>query len=103
MKARRGDNPAMEYVAITIVAALASLALVAVLVRRRHADEERGSSRAPRADVEPHRVRSAAEAEMEEHDIDDMLDAINRRRRQLGRRDVSEELADELMRGNWDN
>ncbi len=43
-----------------------------------------------------------AEAEIEAHDIDDMLNAIAERRRRLGRRDIGEELADELMRGTWD-
>ena len=41
-------------------------------------------------------------ADVEAHDIDDMLDAINERRQRTGRRDVGEELADEAMRGTWD-
>jgi hypothetical protein len=41
-------------------------------------------------------------ADVEEHDIDEMLDALNARRRGRGRRDVGEELADELMRQAWD-
>ncbi len=43
-----------------------------------------------------------AEADMESHDIDDMLDAINERRRRGGRRDIGEELSDELIRGDWE-
>jgi hypothetical protein len=42
-----------------------------------------------------------AEAEIEAHDIDQMLDSINEIRRRTGRRDVGEELADEAMRGTW--
>jgi hypothetical protein len=44
----------------------------------------------------------AAMSEIESHDIDDMLDGINERRRRTGRRDLGEELADELLRGTWD-
>ena len=44
----------------------------------------------------------AAMSEIESHDIDDMLDGINERRRRAGRRDVGEELADEFRRGTWD-
>jgi hypothetical protein len=43
-----------------------------------------------------------AMADVESHDVDDMLDAIAERRRRAGRRDVGEELADELLRGSWD-
>jgi hypothetical protein len=42
-----------------------------------------------------------AEAEIEAHDIDQMLDSINELRRRTGRRDVGEELADEAMRSTW--
>ena len=42
-----------------------------------------------------------AEAEIEAHDIDQMLDSINDLRRRTGRRDIGEELADEAMRGTW--
>jgi hypothetical protein len=103
MKAPRGDNPVMESAAIAIFVALTTLALLALSLRQRRAGDGRRKTRERRADLEPHRVRSAAEAEMEEHDIDDMLDAINRRRRQLGRREIGEELADELTRGTWDD
>jgi hypothetical protein len=44
-------------------------------------------------------AQAQAEAEVEEHDIDDMLAAISVYRRRAGRRDVGEELADEFMRG----
>jgi hypothetical protein len=43
-----------------------------------------------------------AMADVEAHDIDDMLDAIGERRRRRGARDVGEELADELERGTWE-
>ena len=45
-----------------------------------------------------HHGRAEAEAEIEEHDIDDMLGAIAERRRRAGRRDIGEELADGLLR-----
>jgi hypothetical protein len=41
--------------------------------------------------------------EVEDTDIDDMLDAIAELRRRNGRRAIGEELADELMRGTWDD
>jgi hypothetical protein len=43
-----------------------------------------------------------AMADIESHDVDDMLDAIAERRARTGRRGVGEEMADELMRGGWD-
>jgi hypothetical protein len=55
----------------------------------------------PRKDREIDRRR--AEAEVEGHDIDDMVAAISAYRRRAGRRDVGEELADELIRGSWGN
>jgi hypothetical protein len=41
-------------------------------------------------------------AEIDEHDIDQMLDGISERRRRSGQRDIGEELGDELMRGGWE-
>jgi hypothetical protein len=55
----------------------------------------------PRKDRAIDRRRAEAEAEIEAHDIEDMLDAISEYRRRARRRDVGEELADELMRGSW--
>jgi hypothetical protein len=101
MKAPRSDNSDMDPVAIALTMAVTTLVLAALRFRSRRTGDRRERSRKRRADIEPHRLRSAAEAEMEEHDIDDMLNAINRRRRQLGRRDIGEELADELLRGTW--
>ena len=43
-----------------------------------------------------------AMAEVESHDVDDMVDAIAERRARSGRRPIGEELADELLRGTWD-
>jgi hypothetical protein len=74
--------------ALLIIAVLLSLARA-----RRHTGARRTASRSLRD--------YGTEAEIEEHDIDDMLDAINERRRRTGRRDVGEELADEAMRGTW--
>jgi hypothetical protein len=42
-----------------------------------------------------------AMAEVESHDVEDMLNAIAERRRRTGRRDLGEELSDELLRGGW--
>jgi len=44
----------------------------------------------------------AAMSEVESHDVDDMLEAINAYRRRAGRREVGEELADEAVRGTWE-
>ena len=57
----------------------------------------------PRKDRESERRRAEAAAEVEDHDIEDMLDAISAYRRRAGRRDLGEELADELMRGTWED
>ena len=59
---------------------------------------ERG---APRPDVALERSRTEASAAAEEHDIDDMLNAIEEHRRRRGARGVGEELADDLERGTW--
>ena len=49
-----------------------------------------------------HGLDYEAMADVESHDVEDMLDAIAERRRRTGRREVGEELADELLRGTWD-
>ena len=59
--------------------------------------------RARREDVALARTRAEVAAEVEQHDIDDMLDAIAERRRRRGARDVGEELADDLERGTWED
>jgi hypothetical protein len=40
----------------------------------------------------------AAEAEIEEHDIDEMIEARNERRRRLGKPEIGDDLAAELQR-----
>lgn len=87
----------------TIGGALAIILLAALFLGRRHRHGARRVPNRRRADVEPHRARAAAAAETEEHDIDDMLDAIAERRRRRGRREIGEELAHELLRGTWDD
>ena len=42
-----------------------------------------------------------AMAEIETHDIEQMLDGINERRRRTARRELAEELADDAMRDTW--
>jgi hypothetical protein len=41
-------------------------------------------------------------AEIDAHDTDQMLDGIIELRRRAGRREVGDELGDELMRGTWE-
>ena len=43
-----------------------------------------------------------AMAEVEERDIEQMLEGLNDRRRRNGKREIGEELSDELMRSSWD-
>ena len=62
----------------------------------------RRERRAPRPDAALERSRAEAEAATEEHDIHDMLDAIEAHRRRRGARGRGEELADELERGTWE-
>jgi hypothetical protein len=49
-----------------------------------------------------HGLDYEAMADVESHDVDDMLDAIAERRARTGRRAVGEELGDELLRGTWE-
>jgi len=92
----------MEIVVALIAVAAGASLLVAI---RRHGRRPRavaeGIARRPRRDSDLHRRRAEAAAEMEEHDIDDAIDAIIERRRRRRGRDVGEELGDELMRGTW--
>jgi hypothetical protein len=81
------------FIFLWVVASVAMVALPTLAMTRRLTGTTK-AARATSASPSP-RVRS------EEHDIDDMLDAINERRRRAGRRDIGEELADELMRSTW--
>ena len=49
-----------------------------------------------------HGLDYEAIADVESHDVEDMLDAIAERRARTGRRPVGEELGDELLRGTWE-
>jgi hypothetical protein len=49
------------------------------------------------------RRRAETGAEVEAHDIDDMIDAIAAYRRRRGVREIGEELADELLRSTWED
>jgi hypothetical protein len=80
----------MDPLAFLLLAPLAVLTLAALAIR----------ARTPR----PRRPRGLdyeAMAQIEEHDIEQMLDGINERRRRSGRRRLDEELADEAMRATW--
>jgi hypothetical protein len=92
----------MEIVLALIAVAAGALLFAATRGhrRRRRAGAD-ALARPPRRDSELHRGRAEAAAEMEEHDIDDAIDAINERRRRRGRRDLGEELGDELLRSTW--
>jgi hypothetical protein len=75
---------------------IASVAAVAVLIAHmlRTVSERKPSGR----DSELHRRRAEADFEIEEHDIDDMLDAIAEHRSRAGHRAIGDELADDLLR-----
>jgi hypothetical protein len=47
-------------------------------------------------------IDHGAMAEIEEHDIEQMIEGLNERRRRNGRQEIGDELADELMRSTWD-
>jgi hypothetical protein len=80
------------------------IAQVARLVARRRRKAHAGRVSGGRhRDSSLHSRRVATEAEVEDTDIDDMLDAIAELRRRNGRRAIGEELADELIRGTWDD
>jgi len=61
----------------------------------------RHERRPRRQDVALERTRAEVAAEVEEHDIDDMLTAIEEYRRRRGARSLGEELADDLERSTW--
>jgi hypothetical protein len=81
--------------ALVLVGGMIAVFVVCSLLLGRHPRREL-------VDERRHTPDYAAMSEIEAHDVDDMLDGINERRRRAGRRDVGEELADELLRGTWD-
>lgn len=93
--ARARSPPVDEAYAVTtmllvVIAAACVALLVLVLLLPRAARPEPGRG-----------LDYGAMADVEAHDIDDMLSAIDERRHRSGRRSVGEELADELTRGSW--
>jgi hypothetical protein len=80
---------------LAIVIAAAGFSLVHL---RGHGAAFTTSSRHAHRDSDIHALRAESEAEMEENDIDNMLDAIAERRRAHGRPDVGDELARALLR-----
>ena len=80
----------MDPLALVLLAPLAVITLAAVMIRRRLGPPPRRSG-----------LDYGAMADVEEHDIDQMIDELNERRRRRGARDVGEELSDELLRGTW--
>jgi hypothetical protein len=95
-------TPATEVFIIPWVAAsLATIGLMTAHLLRTAVG--RTQSRAHGGDSELHRRRAEAEAVAEQHDIDDMLDAIAEYRRRGRRIDIGEELARELVRSTYDD
>jgi hypothetical protein len=98
----------MMAVLVTVLVILfwvaGSIAVLALLTARkmRKADKRQVAD-GHRRGSQIHGRRAEADAEIEEHDIDQTLDAINEHRRRAGRREIGEELADELMRSTWDD
>lgn len=92
--------PAVIFVIFWLTASVASVALMIVHMRRTVVGRRPGLHR---RDGEVHWRRAQAEADVEEHDVDGMLDALNEYRRRAGRREIGEELADELLRSSWDD
>lgn len=89
---------AVIFIILWLAASVASAVLMIVHMRRTVGARKAGGHR---RDSEVHRGRAQAAADVEEHDVDDMLDAISEYRRRAGRRDIGEELADELLRSSW--
>jgi hypothetical protein len=79
-----------------LVAAVALFALLLIPV-----GIAAGAHPNPRRRRRRHGPDYGAMAEIEEHDIEQMLDGINDRRRRTGRRPIGDELADELLRSTW--
>lgn len=85
----------LAIAALLIVIAAAGLALTH---GRGRGTAFNAAHRPSHRDADMHARRAAAEAEMEEHDVDDMLDAIVERRRARGRPEIGDELARRLLR-----
>jgi len=92
----------MTPVLLIILSLAASVILGAGLIAYvlRTLKAAKPSSGHPR-DSEIHSRRAQTQVEVEERDIDDMLDAIAEYRRRAGRREIGEELADEILRSTW--
>jgi hypothetical protein len=89
------------FIIVWVTVSLAAVGLVTAHLLRTAAG--RTQSRAHGGDSELHRRRAEAEAVAEQHDIDDMLDAIAEYRRRGGRPDIGEALARELVRSTYDD
>jgi hypothetical protein len=89
---------AVIFIVTWLAGSVASVTLMIAHMRRTVDQRKAGRHR---GDSEVERARAHVAAEIEEHDIDDMLDAIGEYRRRAGRRDIGEELADELLRSTW--
>jgi hypothetical protein len=77
-----------------LVGSVASFALILVpvlIARSAHPSTRRRA----------HGIDHGAMAEIEEHDIDQMLDGIAERRRRNGKRSIADELSDEALRSTW--
>jgi hypothetical protein len=89
------------FIIVWVIASIATVGLLIAHLLRTAG--RRMQSRAHGGDTELHRRRAETEAVAEEHDIDDMLDAIAAYRRRGGRPDIGEELAAELVRSTYED
>lgn len=88
----------MEPLVLLLAALGVSIVAVGLSVSHRRRRRAPVTGRQRRRDSAVDAVRATADADMEQHDIDDMLDAIAARRRARGRPELGEELARQLLR-----
>jgi len=89
----------MQVLILAVMGLAIAIVLVALLVISHHRLGSAFRARLRRhRDSDAHARRAEAEAAMEEHDIDDMFDAILERRRARGRRELGDVMAEEVLR-----
>ena len=89
----------MQVLLVVVVGLVTAIVFVALtVISRERLGSAFSAKRRPQRDDESHALRAEAAAAMEEHDIDDMFDAILERCRARGRRELGDAVADELLR-----
>jgi hypothetical protein len=89
----------MHVLILALIGLAIAIVFAALLVISRQRPGTDLSTRQRRhRDSDAHASRAEAEAAMEEHDVDDMFDAILERRRARGRRELGDAMAEELLR-----